>query len=63
MNDYKKVSGLDMDIHGVFSIAWTLDPKETRHKRSIYSPLDFLGDVGGLLDAIYWIGLIITAVI
>ena len=28
----------------------------TSHIRSIYSPLDFLGDVGGLADALYAIG-------
>ena len=26
------------------------------HKRSIYGPLNLLGDVGGLADALFWIG-------
>ena len=33
------------------------------HKRIIYGPLDFLGDVGGLADALVTIGSALVALI
>ena len=40
-----------------------MDEKEAHHTRSIYSPLEFLGDVGGLIDAFSYIGSILVGII
>ena len=34
--------------------------KMKEHKRSIYGPLNFLGDVGGLTDALFGIGSVLV---
>ena len=39
-----------------------LNASQKLHKRSIYTALDFLGDVGGLLDGLKLIGNIIITV-
>ena len=36
--------------------SFTVKEHEYVHKRVIYGPLDYLGDVGGLADALLWIG-------
>ena len=33
------------------------------HKRTIYGPLNFLGDVGGLTDALFGIGSILISLV
>ena len=35
----------------------------TEHQRQIYGPLDFLGDVGGLTDALIAIGAIFVSIL
>ena len=37
--------------------------KRKEHKRSIYGPLNFLGDVGGLTDALFGIGSILISLV
>ena len=36
----------------LFNVAIFIKPNVTVHKRSIYTILDWLGDIGGLLDAL-----------
>ena len=40
----------------LFRIIIGLEDEATQHSRSIYSALDMLGDVGGLLDGLKLIG-------
>ena len=40
------------DRHRLAFIEFVLSPDVIEHKRQIYGPLDFLGDVGGLADAL-----------
>ena len=47
-------SGFD----GIYSIQFSYSLDFFEHQRQIYSPLDFLGDVGGLADALIAIGAI-----
>ena len=43
--------------HDIISWAsFTVMDKKNVHKRVIYGPLDYLGDVGGLADALLWVG-------
>ena len=39
-----------------FEVTFMLNKSRTIHKRSIYTALDWLGDVGGLLDGLRLIG-------
>ena len=39
-----------------YAFTFQLYPDVTIYKRAIYGPLDFLGDVGGLADALFSIG-------
>ena len=44
------------NFDGILSLQFYYSPDFTEHQRQIYSPLDFLGDVGGLADALLAIG-------
>ena len=47
----------------ILSVDFTVSPEKREHVRVIYGPLDFLGDVGGLSDALIGIGSIIITLI
>ena len=50
--------GFKMDSFGAFSFMMNQDTKQ--HNRSVYSILDFLGDVGGLSSILLSIGASVT---
>ena len=50
-------------LYPLVSLHFALDKDEIHHERKIYGPLDFLGDVGGLADALNAIGLVTLKVI
>ena len=43
-------------------IVFFLSSDITEYKRTIYGPLDFLGDVGGLSDALIYIGSFLVSI-
>ena len=53
----KKFLGFS-EFDGIYSIQFSYSLDFFEHQRQIYSPLDFLGDVGGLADALLAIGAI-----
>ena len=46
----KKDKGNNLDA--IFKFKFVLSPHRQIYKRSIYTLLDWLGDIGGLLDAL-----------
>ena len=48
---------------GILSIQFYYSLDYVEHQRQIYSPLDFLGDVGGLADALFAIGAIAVSLL
>ena len=52
-----------MEFDGVYSIKFYYSLHFFEHVRQIYSPLDFLGDVGGLSDALMAIGSIAISIL
>ena len=44
-------------------LLFMIDDYEKHHTRTIYTLLDFLGDIGGLSDALNWIGSVIIAIV
>ena len=47
----------------ILEVSITRSPDSMIHKRTIYGPLDLLGDVGGLADALIAIGGAVIALI
>ena len=47
----------------ILEVSITRSPDSMIHKRTIYGPLDLLGDVGGLADALIAIGGVVIALI
>ena len=47
----------------ILQIDFTRNPEELEHSRNIYGPLDLLGDIGGLSDAMLAIGSALIALI
>ena len=58
----KKFLGLS-EFDGIYSIKFYYSLDFFEHQRQIYSPLDFLGDVGGLADALLSIGAIAISIL
>ena len=48
---------------GILSIQFYYSLDFVEHQRNIYSPLDFLGDVGGLADALFPIGALVISLL
>ena len=46
----------ETDMKGLLEVQFIQNTETMRHKRVIYGPLDFLGDFGGLQDALVSIG-------
>ena len=46
------LSGFSLFDNSLIEVKILLHIEQLNHKRSIYNFLDFLGDVGGLLDAL-----------
>ena len=59
MKPQSKAPGSDK----LLEIDFTTSPERREHVRVIYGPLDFLGDVGGLSDALFGIGSILITLI
>ena len=47
----------------IFGLSIIQNPDITYYERSIYHMLDFLGDIGGLSDALYIIAAVFTGLI
>ena len=47
----------------ILEVSITRSPNFVIHKRTIYGPLDLLGDVGGLADALIAIGGVVIALL
>ena len=47
----------------ILEVSITRSPDLIMHKRTIYGPLDLLGDVGGLADALIAIGGVLIALL
>ena len=50
------------NFEGIYSLRFFYNLDFIEHQRQIYSPLDFLGDVGGLADALMAIGSIVITI-
>ena len=50
------------DFKGLLAVVFYYSLDLAEHQRQIYSPLDFLGDVGGLADALIAIGAIAMSI-
>ena len=50
------------DTH-LFEIEFFINQAESYHSRVIYGPLDFLGEVGGLADALIAIGYFLVTIL
>jgi len=46
----------------IVSLSTSLLPSKIEHKRQIYGMLDFFGDIGGFVEAIYWFGFAMVVV-
>ena len=51
------------EFEGILNVVFYYSLDFAEHQRQIYSPLDFLGDVGGLADALIAIGAIVISVL
>ena len=51
------------EFDGIYSLQFNYSLNSVEHQRQIYSPLDFLGDVGGLADALLAIGAIAISIL
>ena len=59
---FEKLQGTTR-FDGIMSIQFYYSLDFVEHKRQIYSPLDFLGDVGGLTDALFPIGALVVSLL
>ena len=57
---FEKLQGTTR-FDGIMSIQFYYSLDFVEHHRQIYSPLDFLGDVGGLTDALFPIGALVVS--
>ena len=60
-DDNRQTDKLDGKQEPYAALNFFLAPTQIQYKRSIYTALDFLGDVGGLLDGLRLVGNIIMA--
>ena len=51
------------EFEGILNVVFYYSLDLAEHQRQIYSPLDFLGDVGGLADALIAIGAITISIL
>ena len=51
------------EFEGLLNVVFYYSLDFAEHQRQIYGPLDFLGDVGGLADALIAIGAIFVSII
>ena len=51
------------EFEGILNMVFYYSLDFAEHQRQIYSPLDFLGDVGGLTDALVKIGACLLSII
>ena len=59
---FEKLQGTTR-FDGIMSIQFYYSLDFVEHHRQIYSPLDFLGDVGGLTDALFPIGALVVSLL
>ena len=59
-NDDEKFNALEPNVIGV--VTFSASRKVLNHSRAIYNTLDFLGDIGGLSDALKLIASFLVSV-
>ena len=47
----------------IMEIIFLRSPEMLKRSRKIYGPLDFIGDIGGLVDGVFSLGFALVAVI